>query len=83
MQGRPHQLPDQLLARLLVGAPSSHVALSHGLSGPLKAHTTACSAGAHAIGDAWRHVREGDADIMVAGGAESCIDAVTIAGFTR
>ncbi|KAK9806500.1 hypothetical protein WJX73_004168 [Symbiochloris irregularis] len=82
-QGRPDQLPGQLLARLLLGSPSAIVASEHGLQGPIKTHTTACSAGAHAIGDAWRHIRDGDADIMVAGGAESCIDAITIAGFAN
>ena len=82
-QGRPHQLADQLLARLLLGSPAAHIAAHHALEGPIKSHTTACSAGAHAIGDAWRHVRDGDADVMVAGGAESCIDAITIAGFTK
>ena len=75
-QGRPHQVPDQLLARLLLSSPAAHISKRHNLQGPMKTHTTACSAGAHAIGD-------GDADVMVAGGAESCIDAITIAGFTR
>eukprot|EP00899_Mesostigma_viride_P015073 jgi/Mesvir1/23567/Mv18264-RA.1 len=51
--------------------------------GPCHAGATACSSGAHAIADAWRLIRGGDADVMLAGASDACIDAVSIMGFAR
>lgn len=65
----------------LVNLAAGHVSIRHGFKGPIGAPVTACAAGVQAIGDAARMIHCGEADIAVCGGAEACIDTVSLGGF--
>lgn len=65
----------------LINLASGHISIKYGYQGPNHAVVTACSTGAHAIGDAARIIQSGDANVMIAGGAESAICKSAVAGF--
>ncbi|RKY31847.1 MAG: beta-ketoacyl-[acyl-carrier-protein] synthase II [Candidatus Omnitrophota bacterium] len=77
----PSRLTPFLIPMLIVNEASGHIAIQFGFKGPNSCVTTACASGSHSIGDAFRIIQHGDAEVMVTGGTESCITNLGVGGF--
>lgn len=77
----PSKLSPFMIPMLIVNMASGHVAISLGFKGPNSCTATACASGAHGVGEAFRIIQRGDAEVMLGGGTESCITPMSVGGF--
>ncbi|HEY7826416.1 MAG TPA: beta-ketoacyl-ACP synthase II [Candidatus Acidoferrales bacterium] len=81
LQGGPGKISPFFIPAAIVNLASGHVSIRYGAKGPNSATATACSASAHAIGDAFKIIQRSQADVMIAGGAEAAITPMGVGGF--
>lgn len=81
MEHGPRKISPFFIPGTIINMISGHLSIIFGLQGPNVAMVTACSTGTHAVGEAGRMIEHGEADVMVAGGAESCVCGLAIGGF--
>ena len=81
LQGGPGKISPFFIPAAIVNLASGHVSIRYGAKGPNSATATACSASAHAVGDAFKIIQRGDAEVMIAGGSEAAITPMGVGGF--
>ncbi len=81
MQGGPRKISPFFIPATIVNLASGHVSIRTGAKGPNSATATACSSSAHAVGDSFKIIQRGDADVMITGGAEAAITPLSVGGF--
>ena len=82
LQGGPGKISPFFIPSAIVNLASGHISIRYGARGPNSATATACSASAHAIGDSFKIIQRGDADVMISGGAEASITPMGVGGFS-
>ena len=83
MHGGPRKVSPFFIPATIVNLAAGHVSIRYGAKGPNQATATACTTSAHTIGDAFRIIQRGDADAMIAGGAEAAITPLSVSGFAN
>jgi 3-oxoacyl-[acyl-carrier-protein] synthase II len=83
MEKGPRRISPFFIPMLIADMPSGMVSIRFGLKGPNYATVSACASGAHAIGSAFRAIRDGDADMMVTGGTEAAVCPLSVGGFAN
>lgn len=81
MNGGPRRISPFFIPATIINLAAGHVSIRYGARGPNEATATACTSSAHSIGDAFRIIQRGDADAMIAGGAEAAITPLSVGGF--
>jgi 3-oxoacyl-[acyl-carrier-protein] synthase II len=81
MNGGPRRISPFFIPASIINLAAGHVSIKYGAKGPNEATATACTTSAHSIGDAYRIIQRGDADVMIAGGAEAAITPMGVGGF--
>jgi 3-oxoacyl-[acyl-carrier-protein] synthase II len=81
LAGGPGRISPFFIPATIVNLAAGHVSIRFGAKGPNSATATACSASAHAIGDAFKIIQRGDAEVMIAGGSEAAITPMSVGGF--
>ena len=81
MQGGPRKISPFFIPAAIVNMAAGQVSIRYGATGPISATATACATSANAIGDSARMILHGDADVMIAGGAEAAVTALSVGGF--
>ncbi len=77
----PRKITPFFIPRVIPNMPSGHISMRIGCKGPNLSQTTACAAGTHAVGEAFRHIAYGDCDVAITGGTESVICPLAVGGF--
>ncbi len=81
MEGGPRKISPFFIPAAIVNLAAGHVSIRYGAKGPNEATATACTTSAHSIGDAFKIIQRGDADVMIAGGTEAAITPMGVGGF--
>jgi 3-oxoacyl-[acyl-carrier-protein] synthase II len=81
LNGGPGRISPFFIPAAIINLASGHISIRYGAKGPNSATATACSASAHAVGDSFRLIQHGDAEVMICGGAEAAITPMGVGGF--